>query len=98
MTLKAKILKRAAFGFEKLKTPYDMGGDNTDESAVFALGAEQESKRLAPLLEALALCAHALEDIYGSPENKLSFRSTECSGEALSNLERLLSAKSLGDE
>lgn len=54
MTLKAKILKRAAFGFEKLKAPYDMGGDNTDESAVFALGAQQENARLVPLLECLA--------------------------------------------
>ena len=58
-SLKERIRARAAFGFNKLKAPYDMGGDNTDESSVFALGAKQENARLDPLIELLTECLEA---------------------------------------
>jgi DNA-binding XRE family transcriptional regulator len=49
-SIKEQIMAKAEFAFKNLPPPYDMGGDDTDESAVFGIGAQAENARLLPLL------------------------------------------------
>jgi hypothetical protein len=70
--LASRIRSVALFDETKLPPPYDMGGDNTDESAVFRLGAQAENARLAPLIEALADAIEKLRLVghRSEPENE----------------------------
>jgi hypothetical protein len=82
MTLKAKILKRAAWDYEAV---YAYKQKCRPNSAIIR-GAEWQHNQLAPLLEALAECADALTRTYHGHQMK-----EDCPiCQDLINLERLL--------
>ncbi len=61
MTISERLKAFVTFEYEKLKAPYDMGTDSTDEKAVFALGTRQENTRLAPVIAATIFGAILIE-------------------------------------